>query len=56
MAKQAKVPIIPVAFDFARKAIDIGPALMITDEIEKELLRVKSFFAHAQGKRSEASC
>ncbi|ATZ73631.1 acyltransferase [Idiomarina sp. X4] len=56
MAKQAKVPVIPVAFDFARKAIDIGPALMITDEIEKELLRVKSFFAHAQGKRSEASC
>ncbi|MGM0525142.1 MAG: lysophospholipid acyltransferase family protein [Pseudomonadota bacterium] len=55
MAKQANVPIIPVAFDYARKAIDIGPALMITGEIEKELERVKSFFAHAQGKRAEFS-
>lgn len=53
MAKQANVPIIPVAFDYARKAVDIGPATMITGEIEKELERVKSFFAHAQGKRLE---
>lgn len=56
MAEQAKVPVVPIAFDYARKAIDIGPALMITGEIEKELQRVKSFFAHAQGKRSDASC
>lgn len=55
MAKQANVPIIPVAMDFARKAIDIGPAVMVTGEIEKELERVKSFFAHAQGKRAEYS-
>jgi 1-acyl-sn-glycerol-3-phosphate acyltransferase len=55
MAKQANVPIIPVAMDFARKAIDIGPAIMITGEIEKELERVKSYFAHAQGKRAEYS-
>lgn len=55
IAKQANVPIIPVAFDYARKAIDIGPAMMITGEIEKELERIKSFFAHAQGKRVEFS-
>ena len=55
MAKQANVPIIPVAFDYARKAIDIGPAIMLSGEIEKELERVKSFFAHAQGKRAEYS-
>lgn len=55
IAKQANVPIIPVAMDFARKAIDIGPAVMITGEIEKELERVKHFFAHAQGKRAEYS-
>lgn len=55
MAQQANVPIIPVAMDFARRAIDIGPAMMVTGEIEKELERVKSFFAHAQGKRAEYS-
>jgi len=55
MAQQAKVPVVPIVFDYARKAIDIGPALMIGDEIEKELARVKSYFEHAQGKRGEAS-
>jgi 1-acyl-sn-glycerol-3-phosphate acyltransferase len=54
MAKQAKVPVIPIAFDYARKAIDIGPALMLSDEIEQELARVKSYFEHAHGKRREA--
>ena len=52
IAKQANVPVVPVAMDFARKAIDIGPAMMINGEIERELERVKSFFAHAQGKRA----
>ncbi|WP_417435698.1 1-acyl-sn-glycerol-3-phosphate acyltransferase [Idiomarina abyssalis] len=54
MAQQAKVPVVPIAFDYARKAIDIGPALMVSDEIEKELERVKSYFENAQGKRGEA--
>jgi 1-acyl-sn-glycerol-3-phosphate acyltransferase len=54
MAQQARVPVVPIAFDYARKAIDIGPALMIGDEIEKELERVKSYFEHAHGKRGEA--
>ena len=54
MAQQARVPVVPVAFDCARKAIDIGPALMIGDELEKELARVKSYFEHAQGKHGEA--
>lgn len=53
MAQQANVPIIPVAMDFARKAVDIGPAMMINSDIEQELARVKRFFAHAQGKRAE---
>ncbi|EKE87588.1 lysophospholipid acyltransferase family protein [Idiomarina xiamenensis] len=55
IARQAHVPVIPVAFDFARKVVDIGPALMISGDIESELQRVKSYFMHAKGKHGSVT-
>lgn len=53
IAQQARVPVVPVVMDYARKVIDIGPAIMIGHDIEFELKRVKSFFSHAIGKNPE---
>lgn len=53
IAHQAQVPVIPVAFDFAKRSIDIGQPLMISADIEMELARVKAATAHAVGKNPE---
>lgn len=53
MAKAAQVPVVPIAFDFSRKIIDITPAMMVTGDIDAELQRVKQAVAHAVGKYPE---
>lgn len=53
IARDAQVPVIPVAFDFSRKVVDIRPPMMITGDIESELLRVKQEVAHAVGKNPQ---
>lgn len=50
IAKQAQVPVIPVALDYASKVVRIGPALQIVDDIDIELARVQAFTGQAQGK------
>ncbi|WP_377159246.1 hypothetical protein [Pseudidiomarina halophila] len=42
-----------MGFDFSRKVIDIRPPMMITGDIESELLRVKQAVAHAVGKNPQ---
>ena len=53
IAKQASVPVIPVAFDYAQQQIIFGPAMAVDGEIEDELRRVQGFTAQAQGKVAE---
>lgn len=53
IAKEAQVPVVPVAFDFSRKVVDIHPPMMIHGDIESELLRVKQAVAHAVGKNPQ---
>lgn len=53
MAKEAKVPVIPVAMDYARRCVDILPALNIEGEVDEELKRVQACVLHAQGKNPE---
>ncbi len=53
IAKAAAVPVIPVAFDFSQKAVDIQPPLMIVGDIDAELIRVKETLKHAVGKNPQ---
>lgn len=53
IAKQAEVPIIPVALDYARREVVIGDALHITGEIDEELAKVQAFTGQAQGRIAE---
>lgn len=52
IAREAKVPVIPVALDFKHKEIRIGEPVYITD-IDTGLKEVKAFTGQAQGKRPE---
>lgn len=53
IAYGAQVPVVPIALDFSRKVVDITAPLMISDNIDAELARVKAAVAHAVGKRPE---
>ncbi|MGQ4276958.1 lysophospholipid acyltransferase family protein [Pseudidiomarina sp. E22-M8] len=53
IARATQVPVVPVAFDFARKVVDICPPLMISGDIDSELVRVKQAVAHAVGKNPQ---
>lgn len=50
IAKQAEVPVIPVALDYARREVIIGDAMPITGDISDELAKVQAFIEQAQGK------
>ena len=53
IAKQARVPVIPAAFDYAQRRILFGPAMTVEDDIPQELKRLQAFTAQAQGKIAE---
>ena len=53
IAKQARVPVIPVAFDYAQRRILFGPLILVGDDISEALTRVQAFTAQAQGKIAE---
>lgn len=53
MARDAKVPVVPVALDFAKREIRIGQAIEISDDIEAGLAAVKAFTGQARGKIPE---
>lgn len=50
IAGQAKVPVIPVALDYARKVIRIGDPMDVRDNIQQALEKVQAFTGQAQGK------
>jgi 1-acyl-sn-glycerol-3-phosphate acyltransferase len=50
IALQAKVPIIPVAFDFGEKTVRLGNEFMPTGNLEEDIKYLQSFFKGVQGK------
>lgn len=53
IARDAKVPLIPVAFCFATKEIRISEPIYVEDDVEVTLAQVKAFTRQARGKRPE---
>ena len=50
IAQGARVPMLPVIFDYGRKAMRLGPALRPGGDYESDLADIQSYFAGAQGK------
>lgn len=53
IARGAGVPIIPVAFDWSRHTLVVGPAVTPGDDMEADLRALGAFFAPARGRRGE---
>ncbi len=50
IALKANVPIIPVAFDFGKKEVNLGAPLMPTGDIESDLSILKQHYIGVEGK------
>jgi 1-acyl-sn-glycerol-3-phosphate acyltransferase len=50
IALKANVPIIPVAFDFGKKEVNLGAPLMPTGDIESDLSTLKKHYIGVEGK------
>ncbi|MBL7850793.1 MAG: lysophospholipid acyltransferase family protein [Cyclobacteriaceae bacterium] len=53
IAKGAKVPIVPVGFDFARKAVIISEPFYATDNMERDMETLMQFYRSVKGKNPE---
>jgi 1-acyl-sn-glycerol-3-phosphate acyltransferase len=53
IAKEAKVPIVMVAFDYGKKQVRISQPVFPTDNKETDFKRYKDFFKGAVGKIPE---
>jgi 1-acyl-sn-glycerol-3-phosphate acyltransferase len=53
IALKAKVPIIPVSFDYSVKTVTIGTPFYPTGAIEGDLQKLKEFFKGVVGKKPE---
>jgi 1-acyl-sn-glycerol-3-phosphate acyltransferase len=50
IAKKASIPIIPVGFDFGKKAVIIGDPLYPSDSFDADFEKLYSFYGNIQGK------
>jgi 1-acyl-sn-glycerol-3-phosphate acyltransferase len=53
IAAGAQVPIVPVAFDWSRRTLDIGPTVLPGGDMDADLAALDAFFAPARGRRGE---
>lgn len=53
IANRARVPIVLVYLDYARREIGIGPLLMPTGEPERELAQIARFYETVRARRPE---
>lgn len=53
IALKANVPIIPVAFDFGKKEVNLGASLMPSGDIESDLITLKQHYIGVEGKIPE---
>ncbi|TWX73300.1 acyltransferase [Colwellia sp. C1TZA3] len=54
IAKKANVPVIPLSFDFIKKEVRFHPAVVITGDINQELVEFKQVFADVCAKNPQA--
>jgi 1-acyl-sn-glycerol-3-phosphate acyltransferase len=50
IALKANVPILPVAFNFAKKEVKLGQPIMPTGDLERDMLILKQHFVGVKGK------
>jgi len=50
IAKNASIPIVPVGFDFEKKAVIVGEPLYPTENIEVDFEKLYSFYGRIKGK------
>ena len=55
VAKKAKVPIIPVSFDFSKKIVRIYAPFLVSDDMENDLKTLQSLYEGVIGKIPENS-
>lgn len=55
IALKAKVPIIPIAFDYSRKEVRLGSAFCPTGGVEADLTKLLTHFKGALGRHGEKS-
>jgi 1-acyl-sn-glycerol-3-phosphate acyltransferase len=53
IAVGARVPIVPIAFDWATRTIRIGPPIVTTGRLEDDMQTMAAFYAGVRGKRPE---
>lgn len=53
VAVGAKVPIVPVAFDFPRKRFILHPPQVMTGDVEKDIAHLQTFFKASQAYHPE---
>jgi 1-acyl-sn-glycerol-3-phosphate acyltransferase len=51
VALEARVPIVPVAFDYSRRLIRFGERFDPTGDLERDLRRLEKFFFGIEGRR-----
>ncbi len=50
IAQKANVPIIKVAFDYAKKEVKIAPPVYYTNTFEEDILEIEKFYEGVEGK------
>lgn len=50
IARQARVPVFPIAFHYPDKAIHLGPLFELSDDMHADLKRLRQFYKPFQGK------
>lgn len=53
VARGAGVPIVPVALDYGRKALVIGPPVVPTGDIDRDMAVLHAFYKDVTAKRPE---
>jgi len=53
IANGARIPIVPIAFNWASRTIRFGPVLRTTGQVEEDIEILEKFFEGAKGKKSQ---
>lgn len=53
MAVGARVPIVPIAFDWPTRTIRLGPPIVPTGRLQDDMQTIAAFYAGVRGKRPE---
>ena len=53
IAEKAQVPILLVALDYSCRAVRFGPLLFPSGDLEKDMEKIRAFYADVKGKRPE---